>query len=124
MNTSSEKNIISIALEDLIQKFDEEKERLSEEVTQSMKNGEYDTATATIQFAQRLLEFQAEIEILTEKWEDIGGFTGTVTRQVKDALNSKISKKSPGRAIRTRPDFPKGMNTTTTCCFHILEVKI
>jgi hypothetical protein len=122
MSTFSEKDNVSTALSDLNQTLDEEKERLNEEAAQAMKDGEYDTATAVIQFTKRLLGFQAEVEALIEKWEELDGISDASTPPVRPVVRTRIvHSKAPGRIAQTRLDPDKGLNGSHLHCFHILE---
>ena len=122
MSNSSEKDNISTALSDLRQTIDDEKERLNEEVAQTMKIGEYDTATAVIQFTKRLLGFQAEVEALIAKWEGLDGIGDLATSQVRQVVRTHIiQSKALVRIARTRQDPRNSLNGSNLHCFHILE---
>ncbi len=122
MTTPPEKESVATCLSELNQTIDEEKEHLNEEVAQAMKDGEYDTATAVIQFTKRLLGFQAEVEALIEKWEELDGIGDLATPKVRQVIRSRfVQSKSPGRIARLQQDPPTGLNGSHLHCFHILE---
>jgi hypothetical protein len=123
MNTSSEKDIVSTALSNLSQTLDGEKERLNEVAAQAMKDGEYDTATAVIQFTKRLLGFQAEVEALIGKWEELDDIGNLATQQVGHVVHTRVvQSKPPGRLPRTKRPSYKGITESTVHCFHILDI--
>jgi Arc/MetJ-type ribon-helix-helix transcriptional regulator len=123
MSNSSEKDNISSALGHLSDTLVEEKERLNEEVAQAVKDGEYDSATAMIQFAQRLLGFQGEVEALIEKWEKLEDVRGNTIPQDQHTIRSRVfQSKPPARAPQAQRSNYKGITDSTVHCFHILDV--
>jgi Asp-tRNA(Asn)/Glu-tRNA(Gln) amidotransferase C subunit len=69
--STPDKDDVSTALGLLLETLGEEKQRLNDEGAKAMKIGDFATATAVIQFAQRLLSFQEEVELLTENWKEL-----------------------------------------------------
>lgn len=123
MSTFPEKDNVSTALSDLLQTLDDEKARLNEEVAQAMKNGEYDTATAVIQFTKRLLGFQADVEALVEKWEELNGIRDLPSPQVRHIVRTRVVQSNPpARVPRTQRTSYKGITESTAHCFHILDI--
>lgn len=123
MKPSSIRDNVSSALSHLSETLDEEKDLLNEEAAQAMKEGEYDTATALIQFTKRLLGFKAEIEALMEKWEELAAARGGINPQVQNIVRpGTIQIRHPKVAPLPRHISYKGISDTTVHCFHILDV--
>jgi hypothetical protein len=125
MSPSSEKDNVTAALSKLRWTIDDEKERLKEEVAQAMKDGEYDSAAAVIQFAQRLLGFQAEVEGLIGKWEELEDIRDTAPPRVRPTVNSRSYQNTPSPQASHTPRKPrKGITDSTVYCHHILEALV
>jgi hypothetical protein len=122
MTNSSKKDNVHMALSALRQTLDDEKERLNEEATQAMKDGEYDTATAVIQFTKSLLGFQDEVEVLIGKWEELEGVSDFAP-QVRQAVGTRIiQSKPPSRLHQKEKTSNKVITQSTDYCFHILDI--
>lgn len=124
MSTFSKKDNVSTALNDLNQTLDDEKERLNEEATQAMRDGEYDTATAVIQLTKRLLGFQSEVEALIGKWEELDDIGALTTPQVRHAAHTRVSNKASARSAQKRQNPQKSLDGSNLHCFHILETLV
>jgi hypothetical protein len=124
MTTPSEKDNVSAALSDLNQTLDEEKERLNEVAAQAMKDGEYDSATAVIQFTKSLLGFQSEVEALIGKWEELDDIGDLATPQVRHVIHTRVPSKASARIAQTRQVPHRGLDGSNLHCFHILEVLV
>lgn len=125
MTFSSEKGNVTAALGKLRQTIDDEKERLNEEVAQAMKDGEYDTASAMIQFAQRLQGFQGEVESLAGKWEeleDVRRSSSPKTGQIVNTLGLPHGRRQVTSEIQPRNQ--EGDDNSTADCVHILEALV
>lgn len=111
-----------MALSALRQTLDDEKERLNEEATQAMKDGEYDTATAVIQFTKSLLGFQDEVEVLIGKWEELDGVSDFAP-QVRQSVGTRIIQRMPpSRLPRMEKTSNQVITQSTDYCFHILDI--
>lgn len=121
MTTFSDKDNVSTALADLRQTLEDEKERLNKEGAQAMNEGEYATAAAVIQFAQRLLAFQSEVDVLIGKWEELDDVADTSSPSARKLVTSHVSQSSPpaarSRTLRSRT----GLSDAEVHCFYILE---
>lgn len=123
--TTSDKDDVSTALGLLIETLIEEKQRLNEEGAKAMKSGEYATATAVIQFAQRLLAFQEEVGFLTEKWKELEDLRDEASPQVREIVGDRIFTAKP-----TKPSATRSSNQLVaspeimTLCIHILEALV
>jgi len=121
MTPSSEKDEVSTALNLLIDTIDEEKKRLNAEGSKAMHGGEYDTAQAVIQFAQRLLAFQDEVAALVEKWKELEDIRDAATPQVQQIVNGLIfSGHGPSSHSKIRQRRSPISADSQLHCLHIL----
>lgn len=60
-SSSPDKDDVSAALRLLAESLEEEEKRIRGEGSKAMNEGDYDTATAVIDFAKRLLAFQKKV---------------------------------------------------------------
>jgi len=122
MPPSPDKDDVSTALTLLIDTLGEEEKRLKDEGTNAINNGEYDTATAVIQFAQRLLVFREEVGCLVEKWKELEDILDTAMPQVRKIFGGgNFSGKAPVTASRIRRSKIEVKSQSIIHCYHILE---
>jgi len=125
MPTSTDNNSVSTTLSLLQQTLSDEKQRLNDEVAEAMQDGKFDTATAVIQFAQRLVGFQEEVEALVEKWEELEEFRDAATSQVQQIVRGRtIRSNRPAKASHVQWSQNEGRGDSTPFCIHILEVLV
>ena len=123
--STPDKDDVSTALGLLLETLGEEKQRLNDEGAKAMISGEYATATAVIQFAERLLSFQEEVELLTEKWKELEDLRDDASPQVREIVGDRIFTVKPPRLSATRSSSqPVATPETVTLCIHILEVLV
>jgi len=87
---------VSAALRLLADSLDEEEKRIRSEGSKAMNEGDYDTATAVIDFAKRLLAFQKKVAGLEKEWEDLEDLRDKATPAVQEI----VSKRFFGRSKR------------------------
>ena len=90
-----------------------------------MKSGEYATATAVIQFAQRLLSFQEEVELLTENWKELEVLRDGASARVREIVGDRIfTVKPPRPSAAPSSSQPLASPETVALCIHILEALV
>ena len=125
MNDSSDDPDVTESLDLVLESLADERRRLNGEGAKAMQAGKYETATAVIQFAQRLLEFQGEVDGLISKWKKLESSRDAATPQVRQILGSRMGdlnrfEKTP----RVRRVVKGALSGTVLHCFHILDVLI
>jgi restriction system protein len=93
---SPDKDDVSAALRLLADSLDEEEKRIRGEGSKAMHEGDYDTATAVIDFAKRLLAFQKKVAGLEKEWDDLEDLRDKATPAVQEI----VSKRFFGRSKR------------------------
>jgi hypothetical protein len=123
--STPDKDDVSTALGLLLETLGEEKQRLNDEGAKAMKIGDFATATAVIQFAQRLLSFQEEVEVLTENWKELEDLRDDASPQVREIVGDRIFTVKPPRPSATRSSSqPVATPETVALCIHILEALV
>jgi hypothetical protein len=83
----------------------EEEERIREEGAQAMQNGEYDTATAVIDFAKRLLTFREKVEGLVTEWDELTELRDKASPEVQEIVSKRFFGKRKKGEITPHTDF-------------------
>jgi hypothetical protein len=123
--STPDKDDVSTALGLLLETLGEEKQRLNDEGAKAMKIGDFATATAVIQFAQRLLSFQEEVELLTENWKELEILRDGASARVREIVGDRIFTVKPPRPSATRSSSqPVATPETVALCIHILEALV
>jgi restriction system protein len=87
----------SVALSLLHDALSEEEQRIRYEAANAMQNGEYDTATAVIDFAKRLLTFREKVEGLVSEWHDLTDLRDKASPEVQEIVSKRFfGKKKKG----------------------------
>ncbi len=89
MNTPDQ-NDVSTALGLLRDSLAEEEQRIRSEGASAMQAGDYDTATAVIEFAKRLLAFQNKVEALGTEWGTLEDLRDAASPAVQEIVSQKF----------------------------------
>ena len=81
---------VSAALSLLRDALGEEEQRIRNEGSRAMQSGAYDTATAVIDFAKRLLAFKAKVDGLVVEWEGLEEFNERATPEVQEIVSKRF----------------------------------
>ncbi len=90
----------------------EEEQRIRAEGAQAMQSGEYDTATAVIDFAKRLLSFRDKVEGLVTEWDELADLRDKASPAVQEIVSKRFFGKSKKGEITSQEDY----------CPYLLEV--
>lgn len=82
-----------------------EEERIRAEGASAMQDGEYDTATAVIDFAKRLLDFQKKVEALVDEWDHLEDLRDKASPAVQEIVSKRFFGKSRKGEITSHKDF-------------------
>jgi restriction system protein len=93
MNTPDQ-NDVSTALGLLRDSLAEEEQRIRSEGASAMQTGDYDTATAVIEFAKRLLAFQNKVEALGTEWGTLEDLRDAASPAVQEIVSKRFFGKS------------------------------
>jgi len=85
---------VSTALSLLRDSLAGEEERIRGEGAAAMSSGDYDTATAVIDFARRLLAFQKKVEGLVDEWDELEGLRDAASPAVQEIVGKRFFGKS------------------------------
>lgn len=105
---------VSSALSLLRDSLSEEEQRIRTEGSQAMQNGEYDTATAVIDFAKRLLSFRDKVEGLVSEWDDLADLRDKASPAVQEIVSKRFFGRRKSGDITSQMDY----------CPHLLEVLV
>lgn len=61
-----------------------------------MQGGDYDTATAVIEFAKRLLAFQKKVEGLVNEWAELEDLRDAASPAVQEIVSKRFFGKKKG----------------------------
>jgi hypothetical protein len=89
MNTPDQ-NDVSTALGLLRDSLAEEEQRIRSEGASAMQAGDYDTATAVIEFAKRLLAFQNKVEALGTEWGTLEDLRDAASPAVQEIVSTRL----------------------------------
>lgn len=81
---------VSSALSLLRDSLSEEEQRIRAEGAQAMQDGEYDTATAVIDFAKRLLSFRDKVEGLVTEWDELADLRDKASPAVQEIVSKRF----------------------------------
>ena len=104
----------SAALELLRDALGEEEQRIRAEGAQAMRDGEYDTATAVIDFARRLLAFRDKVEGLVAEWNALEDLRDEASPEVQEIVSKRFFGRRRSGEITAHQDY----------CPYILEVLV
>ena len=82
---------VSAALRLLAESLEEEEKCIRSEGSKAMNEGDYDTATAVIDFAKRLLAFQKKVAGLEKEWDDLEDLRDKATPAVQEIVSKASS---------------------------------
>lgn len=85
---------VSTALGLLRDSLSSEEERIRTEGAKAMHAGDYDTATAVIDFAKRLLGFQKKVEGLVHEWDELEDLRDKASPAVQEIVSKRFFGKS------------------------------
>lgn len=105
---------VSSALSLLRDSPSEEEQRIRAEGAQAMQNGEYDTATAVIDFAKRLLSFRDKVEGLVTEWDELADLRDKASPAVQEIVSKRFFGRRKAGDITTQMDY----------CPYLLEVLV
>lgn len=105
MNPPPDQNDVSTALSLLRDSLAEEELRIRNEGAAAMKGGDYDTATAVIEFAKRLLTFQKKVEGLVGEWDELEELRDAASPAVQDIVSKRFFGKKKKGEITPHTDF-------------------
>ncbi|MBL9154199.1 MAG: winged helix-turn-helix domain-containing protein [Verrucomicrobiales bacterium] len=89
-----EQNDVSTALSLLRDSLAEEEQRIRNEGATAMQGGDYDTATAVIDFGKRLLAFQKKVEGLVHEWDELEDLRDKASPAVQEIVSKRFFGKS------------------------------
>jgi len=81
---------VGAALSLLRDALGEEEQRIRSEGAQAMHSGNYDTATAVIDFARRLQAFQCRVEDLENQWATLEILHDFATPEVQQIVSKRF----------------------------------
>ena len=81
---------VGAALQLLREALGEEEKRIRWEGSQAMAKGDYDTATAVLDFAKRLLAFTGKVESLGTKWQELQNLRDAATPEVQQIVSKRF----------------------------------
>jgi restriction system protein len=96
---------VGAALNLLRDALGEEEQRIRSEGAQAMHSGNYDTATAVIDFARRLLAFQSRVEDLEKEWEKLEELRDRATPEVQQIVSKRFFGRKPSGEITPYQDY-------------------
>lgn len=85
---------VSAALGLLRDSLGTEEERICSEGSKAMQAGDYETATAVIDFAKQLLSFQKKVEALVGEWSELEKSRDMASPQVQEIVGKRFFGKS------------------------------
>jgi hypothetical protein len=105
MTTQPDQNDVSTALGLLRDSLSEEEQRIRSEGAKAMQGGDYDTATAVIEFAKRLLAFQKKVEGLVNEWAELEDLRDAASPAVQEIVSKRFFGKKKKGEITPHSDF-------------------
>jgi restriction system protein len=105
---------VGAALSLLRDALGEEEQRIRTEGAQAMHSGNYDTATAVIDFAKRLQAFQSRVAGLAKEWSDMERIRDRATPEVQQIVSKRFFGRKASGEITPHRDY----------CRPILEVLV
>ena len=105
---------VPTALQLLQDALGEEEARIREEGSNAMKDGDYDTATAVIDFAKRLLAFQHKVGAMSKEWSELEELREKATPAVQEIISKRFFGRASTGEITSQWDF----------CRYLLEVLV
>lgn len=81
---------VGAALQLLREALGEEEKRIRWEGSQAMAKGDYDTATAVLDFAKRLLAFTGKVESLGAEWQELQNLRDAATPEVQQIVSKRF----------------------------------
>ena len=105
---------VGAALSLLRDALGEEEQRIRTEGAHAMHSGNYDTATAVIDFAKRLQAFQSRVAGLAKEWSELERIRDRATPEVQQIVSKRFFGRKPSGEITPHRDY----------CRPILEVLV
>jgi restriction system protein len=105
MKPDPDTNDVFSALSLLRDSLSEEEQRIRSEGAQAMKDGEYDTATAVIDFAKRLLSFRDKVEGLVAEWDELADLRDKASPAVQEIVSKRFFGRRKSGEITSHTDF-------------------
>ena len=96
---------VGAALHLLRDALGDEETRIRGEGSQAMQKGDYDTATAVIDFAKRLLAFQAKVAGLQQEWKDLEDLRDKATPAVQEIVSKRFFGRQRSGDITPQEDY-------------------
>ncbi|WP_038171289.1 winged helix-turn-helix domain-containing protein [Verrucomicrobium sp. BvORR106] len=96
---------VPAALQLLQDALGEEEARIRKEGSKAMEGGDYDTATAVIDFARRLLAFQNKVAGLEIEWAELEDLRDKATPAVQEIVSKRFFGRSKKGDITSQDDY-------------------
>lgn len=96
---------VGAALQLLREALGEEEKRIRWEGSQAMAKGDYDTATAVLDFAKRLLAFTGKVESLGTEWQNLQDLRDEATPEVQQIVSKRFFGRIGKGEITPHQDF-------------------
>ena len=96
---------VSAALRLLAESLEEEEKRITKEGAGAMEQRDYDTATAVIDFAKRLLAFQKKVAGLEKEWDDLEDLRDKATPAVQEIVSKRFFGRRKSGEITGHMEF-------------------
>ena len=104
-NTIPDRDDVSAALRLLAESLEEEEKRIRSEGSKAMNEGDYDTATAVIDFAKRLLAFQKKVAGLEKEWDDLEDLRDRASPAVQEIVSKRFFGRQRKGDITSQEDY-------------------
>lgn len=98
-------NDVSAALRLLAESLNEEEKRIRNEGSKAMNEGDYDTATAVIDFAKRLLAFQKKVAGLEREWVELEDLRDKASPAVQEIVSKRFFGRQRKGDITSQEDY-------------------
>lgn len=98
-------NDVSAALRLLAESLNEEEKRIRNEGSKAMNEGDYDTATAVIDFAKRLLVFQKKVAGLEREWVELEDLRDKASPAVQEIVSKRFFGRQRKGDITAQEDY-------------------
>lgn len=100
-----DKDDVSTALGLLRDSLAEEEQRIRGEGAKAMQGGDYDTASAVIDFAKRLLDFQGKVEGLVGEWSALEDLRDKASPAVQEIVSKRFFGRRKSGEITPHTEF-------------------
>lgn len=107
LHTPTTNDDVSTALSLLRDALGDEQKRINNEGAKAMQDGDYDTATAVIEFAKRLLTFQDKVKGLVAEWNELEDLQDASSPEVREIVSKRFfGKRKKGEITPNTEFFP------------------